>query len=219
MWGYRGQWWWFPFFSFISVLSLVWVGFYLFVWEVFGFWRVNSFICSSCFVFSKCTICLLARWGGWCREAKLNPSNISSHPLPCCSAECESRGCFVSFHASNPNIHFQHPDAGCLWASSPFLQLEGRHRHITIWLLGLSLPRKMGCSYPQCLCQCPVWHLSFVLVQYRLVGFMGVFQASLPSTLYGFFLLLLYALFQKLHVLSSLQGYFLFGFPYLPWTP
>lgn len=43
-------------------------------------------------------------------------SNSSSHPLPCCGIECESRGCFVSFHAPNPHARFQHPDAGCLWA-------------------------------------------------------------------------------------------------------
>lgn len=32
MWGYRGQWWWFPFFSFISVLSVEFgLGWFLFV--------------------------------------------------------------------------------------------------------------------------------------------------------------------------------------------
>lgn len=68
---------------------------------------------------------------------------------------------------------------------SSFLHQEGRCGCITTQFLGLSLPTKVGCSYSQCLCQCPVWHLSFVLLQYSLVGFIGE-CFRLPRTLYGF---------------------------------
>lgn len=47
----------------------------------------------------------------------------------------------------------------------PSLHLEGRFGCITIGMLGLSLPTKVGCSYPQPLCQCPVWHLRFGFIR------------------------------------------------------
>lgn len=154
-----------------------------------------------------------------CREAKLTPSNSSSHPLPCCGTECESRGCFVSFHAPNPNTLLQHPDAGCLWASlrtgstgepCPLLiPSPGRKTWVHHCLaLGAVPSTKVGCSYPQGLCQCLVWHLIFVLIQYRLVGFIEeCFQTSFPSIEWIFSCFIL------------TPGLFLFGLSYLPWTP
>lgn len=151
----------------------------------------------------------------WRQSRGLPPTAAAT----CCHAAVQNVKAEAVLFLSMPQIHMPAssilmqvvcgPVCGLAVQDSPvlssFLRLEGRCGYITTQLLGLLLPTKVGCSYPQRLCQCPVRHLTFVLVQYRLVGFIGecsrlLFQACCMSN----FFFLLYALFQKLHVSSSL---------------
>lgn len=215
--GGRGRGWWFPAFFLLFLCSVIGFRLGFFVWVVFlvweGFGRLD--ILFACFVFSECAICLLARWGDGHREAQLNPSNSSSHLQPCCGTECESRGCFVSSHAPNPNTRFQHPDADCLCAS-----LWAGSTGQTCPLLIPSPGRKsrmhhhppLGAVPSQCLCQCPVGVVQAGWIYRR------VFQASFPSILYGFFVVVVRS-FSKAACFILAPGLFLFGLSYLPWTP
>lgn len=131
----------------------VWV--VVLVWEGFGFWRVSYFICLSCFVFSKCTICLLARWGNNAgRQSWLPPTAAATR----CHAAVQNVKAEAALFLSMPQIQtpscsiLMQAVCGPVWGLavqespvlSSFLHLEGRCGCITAWLLGLSLPQRWG---------------------------------------------------------------------------
>lgn len=163
-------------------------------------------------------------------ETKLRSvSNSSSHPLPCCGTECESRGCFASFHALNPNTCFQYPDVGCLWANlwtgsagqpCPLLiPSPGRKTWVHHHLALEAVPsHKGGVLLPTVPMPVSCLTLKFCAsaVQTGWV-YRRVFQASFPSMLYGyFFVAVVLCSFSKAACFLLAPGLFWFGLSKLP---